>query len=511
MKFPFRTKSSRSSPQKNHLDFQTDDQGINEALQTPAGMLALLGVLEEFHKETLQKTTDPHEAIEELLGALRMVWLLIKTLDKSLDEERPLKQVISFRAHTALWCLCQDLRSLCQKSPPSIDWFSDLFADLSEYSYISLIMLENLSEVWGAYEFAVVKKQFERLCQEEPVNVRKILEDGSSEGYLESDVFGFPVSTDFIVQFFEERLEEKISFFLDLLILFQGDVKTFLFKRFGQKTPTTEEITLLGEQLIGCGLIRSAQTCLRSISTPKLCQERLRWHETYNLVLRYTGQDQKALDLRWEYLLAVKAYPAVHLYLAPLVETLNPTSKDNEEEVSAQYREHSAKVSEVIIHQFPIETAINTSLRLKRSPDFENLLHDLMLHHYNGGELSRCSTQTLKKLAYELKDDLESLSGEKKTLLLTALISYRALIQKQWRTEDQMSAKKSQKLHEFINQAQNMDAKLKRTAVTQHIPSHQEFLDHLTAKHRPKVSPTHAAQGPSSSPRPTSQEKSVHL
>ena len=391
--------------------------------------------------------------------------------------------------------MCQDLRNLFEKHPPDIDWFVKRFGNLSGCDYISLIILENLSEVWSSSEFSTVEKKLEEqflAChQKKTLAARQELEEAHPDGYVMKSETGEPLmSIDAWMNLREDFAQTRLSFFKNLFVLFQGDVKTFISRWCFGADPTSEDIGALGSALITQGLFRGARTCLESIPTPELCEEHECWHENYNLVLRYTGLHEKAISLRWEYFLAVQTHQAMVFYLDPLAEQLNiRVEEDRTVACIDRCDEHVMKVNQAIIHKLPLEKAIDFSIRLRHAPACQGLMDDLMLHHYGGDELFRCPHYALQNLLRKIEDERESGFGKEKLTIpkLAPLIASRTLIQSKWRNKNQMSAKKAKQLNQLIDQAQARDRELQRTPSTQHIPSHQEFMNRLEAKHSPKI------------------------
>ena len=446
---------------------------LDGALQTTGGLFDIFSALEKRRIKAMETPLEPKKAIEEFCAVFCMFGYLTNKIDGLKKFPKPehelIKDTIKVKAHYSLWCACQELRNLFKKYPPHITWFAQIFPELNNYNYISLIMLENLSELWGALEFTVVEKQFEALFQ------KKAMDEAFSQ--------------------------ERLSFIKSLFILFQGDLKTFLTKRFGEKSPSTEDIALLGEKLVKYRLLRSAQTCLESIPTPEFCKENKRWHNIYNIVLRYTGQHDKALPHRWEYFQAVRTYDAMTFYLDPLGEQLTLSLTENRFMASASHiQEYILKANQAIIHEFPLEDAINLSIKLRGPSNYKDLMDDIMLRHYGSDELSQCPSYALKKLLDQITDERKSDSGGGPAAIpiLAPLVASRILIQRKWRNKDQMSAQKSKELSELIEEAKQRDRKLRRTATTQHIPSHQEFMKHLRAKHSQEANPPHQPSSPES-------------
>ena len=461
MKNPSKKKFPRSNPQKDTSEPDMMEQ-LDNSLQTGLDIAHAVDSFKELQSKNMEKITILEEKRSFLLFMLGLSWYLLnKTseleldLDSKSEDEKLMEPVVKAHVFSYLWSLCQDLRTLLQKNPPDTDWFLHGFQNFDSKGICGLIILENLSEIWSPSEFATIKTNFK-----------------------ESD---------------PENSKNKVPLSLNMFTLFQGDVKTFFVNTLGQETPSPENITLLSQHLMNYGLLRSAQACLESIPTPKFCEENEEWHKTYNSLLRYTGQHEKALALRWKYFQKVKTTEAVDFYLMPLGEQFNPLVMEHKFEALAQYNEHIAKIKQAIISDFAFEDAIGLSLELwLKSPDYDDLLDDLMLHYYNHGQLSNGTAYVLERLVEELENLFDDDDDEEP--VLTTLIAYRALIQKKWRNKDQMSAQKSQEFRRLIDQAQAKDTELIRNPTTQHIPSHKKFIKNLKAKH---------SQTSSSSPRPT--------
>ena len=482
-------------------------QKLDEAIRTYLDMYTALDALTKNYSKQIKTTTNPEDIKFLLLKNFDYSCYAIHkiyTLDRSSEEYDIMEQTVTAQAYYYLWCICQEMETFFKKFPPQTDWFLAAFKNLDTESSCALIMLETLSKVWGPTEFAIIKKEFETFYEEQQHARRKKIEKSHPEGYIKSERWGLPVSTDMATDiasaYLANNSQKQLSRILDLLILFQGDVKTFLSTQFKEAPPTIEELTSLGEYLLNHGLLKSAQTCLESIPTPKLCKEHQGWHEVYNFVLRFTGQHKKALALRWEYFQTVKTSDGAYFYINPLQEQFSPFFIEDKADAKALYDEHITKVKQAIILDFPLEEAVDLSLELWcESSSYDDLLDDLMLHYYDHNKLSSCPTYLLQNLLDKIKNDLDGSEGENAPMLLAALMAYRTLIQRKWWNKDQMSAQKSQELRSLIDQAQKVDTKLTRTTTTQHIPSHQEFINHLKTKHSQEVTPPHQP----SSPRPT--------
>ena len=460
-------------------------QQLDEMLQTHIDVSAAVNSLKIILSKTMEAAAQNKEVRKgdelkiSLLGFVNTSWYLIdkaKGFDPPPeDSQMILEKVIMAQAYSHLWCACQDLRTIFQESPPQVNWLSNTLKGLDFRDNSRLIMLEALSGIWQDSEFTFVEKNFEAFYEKEQRTTRQDLLDDHPGGYIKSPTLGLPINTDLLAQCLNEDLNTKFSFATDLLILFRGDVNAFLSKRLGAQASSVLGVALLSEDLIERGLFKSALKCLNSIPTPEFCEKNKEWHDNYNKVLRFTGHSDKALELRWQYFQTVRNDAAVNFYLNPLVEQINPLFLGSQEKVATEYRKYLAKIKQAIIKEHPLADAIKTSLTLARSGECEHLVDDLILHRYDHHELSNCPIFVLQDILNDLDHEHKKLHESDQAPILATLLICRTLIQREWSTHTQ----KSQEFHKLIDQAQQMDRKLTRTSTTQHIPSHQDFMNLL--------------------------------
>lgn len=373
--------------------------------------------------------------------------------DDKADEAIELVKALEKQVRSLVYYLRNHYIDLVRKHRPPIEDIVTPMLEISAHDYMHVYLLYEMRDVLGDDGLLMFERGLEKII-EQYEEVRR------NHTFL-------------VCPPFEERLF-RFKKSNDLMYAIKGDIKKYLEVRIGEKGEeiSSHHLTILAValELITLPLIHAAISCMESIPLPAPTEELLTWYRFYSTLLKHTGEDEKAREVRWKFTSEVQNWSAVQFYLNDLQQE---QEQGSDYLASQQYTEDIARVKHALVHQFDLHQA--AQICMESQDIFGDVFEELMLH--------RCSESCPINPSHDIWDEFLKSSHWQQRSPVGVLILARAALRNYFRQSQITELQgKHNEVKSLAHKCQQLALKVPQDRdMSQKLPPHSEFIASITA------------------------------